>query len=310
MKKQKMMGWGAMNFREGCEAYLFHCRQRNLREATIKHYRQSYAQFYKCIDPEMPLKDFDVAVYEGYVRFLLDRLNNDVSVNSYLRDLITTLHYLMDEGYMRRFKMRSVKADKQAVDTYTDEELQTLLRKPDTKNCRYVEYQCWVMTNLLFSTGIRQRSMMNLTIRDVDLDNQMLHVRVTKNRKPLLIPLNGTMCSILREYFIHRKAQGDDEPLFTNVYGQPLVKSTCYGMLYTYNKSRGVGTTGIHRYRHTFAKQWILSGGNVVALSRILGHSNLSITQNYVNLLVSDLARQVEEVDLLGRFAGKRYRKM
>jgi integrase/recombinase XerD len=206
--------------------------------------------------------------------------------------------------------MKSIRVDKQAVDTYTDEELHTLLRKPDTKTCHYVEYQCWVMTNLLFSTGIRQRSMMNLTVRDVDLANQMLNVRVTKNRKPLLIPLNATMCDILREYFVHREAKSDDDLLFTNVYGQPLVRSTCYGMLYAYNKGRGVATTGIHRYRHTFAKQWILGGGNVVALSRMLGHSNLSITQNYVNLLVSDLAKQVEEVNLLDRFAGKRQRKL
>ena len=310
MKTKKVMGTSAMTFHAGCEAYLLNCRQRNLREATIKHYQQSYTQFYKQIAPDMPLKDFDVKVYEGYVRFLLDKLDNDVSVNSYLRDLITTLHFLMDEGHVRRFKMKSIRVDKQAVDTYTDEELQTLLRKPDTKTCRYVEYQCWVMTNLLFSTGIRQRSMMNLTIRDVDLDNRILNVRVTKNRKPLLIPLNVTMCSILREYFVHREAKHDDELLFTNVYGQPLQRSTCYGMLYAYNKGRGVATTGIHRYRHTFAKQWILSGGNVVALSRMLGHSNLNITQNYVNLLVSDLAKQVEEVNLLDRFAGKQHRKL
>ena len=73
-------------------------------------------------------------------------------------------------------------------------------------------------------------------------------------------------------------------------------------MLYDYNKSRGVETTGIHRYRHTFAKQWMLSGGNVVALSRLLGHSNLSITQNYINLLVSDLSEQVNEINLLDKF--------
>ena len=166
------------------------------------------------------------------------------------------------------------------------------------------------MTNLLFSTGIRQRSMINLTIRDVDLGNQTLNVRVTKTRRPLLIPLNGTMCSILREYFIHRKAQSDDEMLFTNVYGQPLVKSTCYGMLYAYNKGRVVETTGIHRYRHTFAKQWILHGGNVVSLSKILGHSNLSITQNYINLLVSDLAKQVDEIRLLDYFWERKHKKL
>ena len=310
MKKQKMMGADVMTFREGCEAYLLNCRQRNLREGTINHYRQSYTQFYKHIDPEMPLRDFTVKVYDGYVRYLLERLDNDVSINSYLRDLITTLRFLMAEGHVKPFKMKSIKVDKQAVDTYTDEELQILLKKPDTRTCRYVEYQCWVMTNLLFSTGIRQRSLMNLTIRDVDLNNQMLNVRVTKNRKPLLIPLNVTMCGIFREYFTYREAKNDEELLFTNVYGQPLVRSTCYGMLYAYNKGRGVATTGIHRYRHTFAKQWILSGGNVVALSRMLGHSNLSITQNYVNLLVSDLAKQVEEVNLLDRFAGKKHRKL
>ena len=41
----------------------------------------------------------------------------------------------------------------------------------------------------------------------------------------------------------------------------------------------------------------------MVSLSKILGHSRLNIIQRYVNLLVSDLAKQVEEVDLLGRFA-------
>jgi len=98
--------------------------------------------------------------------------------------------------------------------------------------------------------------------------------------------------------------------LFCNVFGQQLVKSTCYNMLYTYNKNRGVETTGIHRYRHTFAKQWILNGGNVVSLSRLLGHSSLNITQNYINLLVSDVAKQVQEINLLDKFAVKKHIRM
>ena len=81
-------------------------------------------------------------------------------------------------------------------------------------------------------------------------------------------------------------------------------------MMAAYNKSRGIETTGIHRYRHTFAKQWVLNGGSVVSLSKILGHSNLSITENYLNLLVTDLAKQVEEVNLLDRFAKKKQIRM
>jgi integrase/recombinase XerD len=83
------------------------------------------------------------------------------------------------------------------------------------------------------------------------------------------------------------------------VFGYQLVKSTSYHMLYEYNKRRGIKTTGIHRYRHTFAKQWILNGGDVVSLSKILGHSSLEITQNYINLLVCDLSKQVDTINLL-----------
>jgi integrase/recombinase XerD len=78
-------------------------------------------------------------------------------------------------------------------------------------------------------------------------------------------------------------------------------------MLYEYNKRRGVETTGIHRYRHTFAKQWITSGGNVVSLSKLLGHSSLDITQNYINLLVSDIAHQVDEFNVLDKFYGRKH---
>ena len=74
-------------------------------------------------------------------------------------------------------------------------------------------------------------------------------------------------------------------------------------MLQRYQKARGVETMGVHRYRHTFAKHWILNGGNVVTLSKLLGHSSLNITQHYINLVTTDLTKQVEEINLLDKFS-------
>ena len=76
-------------------------------------------------------------------------------------------------------------------------------------------------------------------------------------------------------------------------------------MLYLYNKGRGVERTGIHRDRHTFAKQRFLNGGNIVTLSKLMGHSSLEITQNYTNLLVSDLGKEVKALNLLDKFSTK-----
>ena len=88
MKKLKMVKGIALTFEEGCNKYLENCRQRNLRQGTINHYKQSYKQFYKYFDPEMPVDDIDANVYKDYVLHLKANLSNDVSINSYLRDFI------------------------------------------------------------------------------------------------------------------------------------------------------------------------------------------------------------------------------
>ena len=310
MRKLRMLPLNSITFEEGCNKYLDNCRQRNLREGTINHYRQSYNQFYKFIDPDMPIEQFDLDLYNSYVLYLRGMLDNDVSINAYLRDMITTLHFLMREGYLETFKMKAIKTDQSHIETYTDDELETLLQKPNIKRCRFIEYECWVMTNTLFATGIRQRSLIHLKVNDIDFDNRLLYVRVTKNRKTLIVPLNITMANILKEFLQFRQHKNNDDWLFCNVYGSQLTKGTCYHMLYYYNKRRGVETTGIHRYRHTLAKQWIINGGNVVTLSKLLGHSSLNITQNYINLLVSDLGKQVEEINLLDKFNTKKRIKM
>ena len=309
MQRLKMKIYN-LTFGECCELYIQDCKARNLRAATISHYRSSYKQIYKYFSPDMPIDELTIDKYNSYVIYLKEHLSNDVSINAYLRDLITTLHYLMDNEYMPTFKMQSIKIDKAAKETYTDAELKLLLKKPNINKCTFIEFEAWVITCLLFSTGIRQHSLIELKVKDIDFDNLILNVRVTKTRKPLLIPLNVSMINILKSFLVHRQFIDIDDWLFCNVYGKKLTKSTSYHMLYEHNHRQGVTTTGLHRYRHTFAKQWILNGGSVVTLSKLLGHSNLNTTQNYINLLVSDISKQVEQIDLLNQIADKKYIKM
>ena len=91
MKKLKMVKGTELTFEVGCEKYLENCRQRNRREGTINHYKQSYKQFYKFFKSDMPVEKIDAKMYKDYVLHLKANLSNDASINSYLRDLITTL---------------------------------------------------------------------------------------------------------------------------------------------------------------------------------------------------------------------------
>lgn len=302
MGKIKMVIADNKTFSQGCEEYLDNCKARNLREGTLKHYKDSSRQIMKYVNGDMLIKDMSHKTVDQFVREM--RANpeiNDMSLFTYSRDLKTLMYFFMKCGYLRNFKIQLAKADKQPIETYTDAELRELLKKPNLKHCFFTEYKSWVIVNFLLSTGVRQNSLVNIKIKDVDFENSIVHVNVTKNRKPLMIPLNHDIVKILQEYLRYRGGEKEDY-LFCNAFGKQLVKSTLYHQMYEYNKSRGVEKTGLHRYRHTFAKKWVMMGGNVVTLQKILSHSSLQITQNYLNILVCDIQKEVEEFNILREF--------
>ncbi len=302
MGRIKMLSNNEITLREGYTEYLLDCKARNLRDGTIRHYTDSFRQISKYIDENTFVSQITKTDFDKFIIDLRDNPNiNDMSLYSYSRDFKTLLYFFMKKGFMPTYKISIPKSDKQPIETYTDKELSILLKKPNVNKCSFTEYKTWVMTNFLLSSGVRQNSLINIKIKDVDFEAEVVRIDTTKNRKPLIIPLNEDILAILKEYLKYRKGN-DEDYLFCNAYGDKLVKSTLYHIFYEYNKRRGVEKTGIHRYRHTFAKKWVMLGGNVVSLQKILGHSSLAITQNYLNLLVSDLKKDVDKTNILREF--------
>lgn len=289
-------------FKDGCEEYLLDCKARNLREGTLKHYTDVMKQLYKYIPEETPIAGMNADTFKKFIVKMGKRKDiNSQSLNTYARDLKTIMYFFMRQEYIPTVKLNIPRVDKTPIETYTDSELQKLLKKPDIKNCTFTEYKMWVMTNFLLSTGVRQKSLLNLKIKDLDFDSEFINITHTKNRKALIIPMNSDIKRILLEYLKYRGG-GQDDYLFCNIYGKQLAKSTMIHTLMEYNRNRGVERTGTHRYRHTFAKKWVMMNGNLVTLQKVLGHSSLQMTQNYINLLVSDMKKDIEEFNILREF--------
>lgn len=289
-------------FKEGCEDYLLDCKARNLREGTLKHYTDVMKQLYKFIPEDTPIEKMNANTFKKFIIQMGERPEiNSQSLNTYARDLKTLMYFFMRQEYIPKVKLDVPKVDKTPIETYTDSELQILLKKPNLKKCSFTEYKMWVMTNFLLSTGVRQKSLLNIKIRDLDFDSEFINITHTKNRKALIIPMNSDIKKILLEYLRYRGGEADDY-LFCNIYGKQLAKSTMIHTLLEYNRARGVEKAGTHRYRHTFAKKWVLMNGNIVTLQKILGHSSLQMTQNYINLLVSDMKKDIEEFNILREF--------
>ena len=134
MRKKLGLKTAPITLKEGCEKHCESCKQRNLRDATIKHYRESYKIFYRYYGEDMPLSQMTQSKYNEFSAYLRTITNSDISIRNYQRNLITVLLFLMREGYLSEFKMQTVKADRNSVETYTDDEMQILLKKPNIKN--------------------------------------------------------------------------------------------------------------------------------------------------------------------------------
>jgi integrase/recombinase XerD len=290
-------------FKDGFEEFILNCRSRNLRQGTITHYTDAYKQIIKYFDENTLLSDINLKVFQEFILKVKSKKDiNSQTLYTYSRDFKAIINFFIRQGYTNKFKITLPKFDIHPIQTYSDEELQKLLKRPDMKKCEFTEYRNYVITAFFLSTGIRLTSLINIKIKDVNLSENIVNIMHTKNRKALIIPLNSEIMIILKEYLSYRQYVDKEDYLFCTVYGQQLNKSSITQALSAYNKSRGVEHTGIHKLRHTFAKKWVLAGSSIVSLRMILGHANLEITQNYINMLVSDLKKDVNDYNILQEF--------
>ena len=146
---------------------------RNLSQESIDYYEKCYWYFTDFYAAELPCSDITKDVCLGYIQYLRQTRPNlkDVTLNTYLRGVRALVYYGMELGYLPRFKLELVKADKELKETYTDEELALLLKKPDIAKCGFTEYRNWVVVNYLLATG--NRLLINISIISAIYTNAM-----------------------------------------------------------------------------------------------------------------------------------------
>ena len=107
--------------------------------------------------------------------------------------------------------------------------------------------------SVLKSSDCRSATVRHIQNKDVDFGSMTVVIRHNKNGRIQKIPLCNLMASILKEYMKIRGGNPDSY-LFFNTYGEMLTEDALRHAIRRYNQSRGVDSTSIHKFRHTFAR--------------------------------------------------------
>lgn len=304
MNKITMSKKNNLTIEDAFALFIRKCKINNLTENSINSYVSKITHFYEFVDKNSPVNTITSEIVDSYILYLRNETEaNDITINSYLRALRAFAYYCMECNYISKFKIQLPKAEKKIKETYTDQDLKKLLEKPNMNTCTFSTYKTWVFENYLLGTGNRISSALNLRIGDVDFENDLITLRRTKNRKQQIIPLSNTLAVILREYLEIRGGTEDDY-LFCNEYGQKASERSYQQLVSRYNIKRNVNVTSCHSFRHTFAKKAILNGIDPFRLQRLLGHSDLTVTKEYIEMFGNDLKIDFDKfnpLDNLGR---------
>ncbi len=270
---------------EAFKDFILDGRIRNLSERTEEFYQFTWDCFRKEMPQVKTMNQINLKVFNQYVLKLRKMDIAPVTVNNRMRGVRTFFNYLINNGYIEPFKITIKKAQKPLKETYSDEELQILLEKPTKPELdnSFALYRDWVIVNYLISTGNRASTIVNLKVKDVDLASGYVKLNHTKNKKQQIIPLPDQTVKILNEYIRHFNPK-NDMWLFPSIYGTRLTVNGLSNNIAKYNKKRGIEKRGVHLFRHTFAKMWIMNGGDIFTLKNMMGHSSIEILQEYVQL--------------------------
>jgi len=239
----------------------------NLSEASIKDYTvaaELFLEFYGENKLASRITDKTITDYLAYLRKrpnkkMENELLGERTIATYINNLRVILYFFMEKGYMERFPITLPKADKIVRSTYTQDEIEKLLVKPNVKTCNFSEYRNWVIINYLLGTANRISTVVNLKIRDLDFEAEEIVLRIVKNKKPYIIPMDKRLKKILIEYLTYRKGEPDDYLFCNEKTGKQLSVSGLQTAIFIYNKRRGVNRTACHVFRNYFAKHYLLN---------------------------------------------------
>ncbi len=151
-----------------------------------------------------------------------------------------------------------------------------------------------VMTEVLYSTGIRRAELCQLSLFDIDANRGVLHVRRGKGGKGRMVPIGERALAWVRRYVDTVRPQFVSDPretaLFVNERGAPVNAPGLGDRVDQAKRRAGITKRGAcHLFRHTAATLMLEHGADLRYIQEMLGHALIGTTQIYTHVSIGKL---------------------
>lgn len=293
-----------ITFSEALDGYLLFAEPR-LSPHTLADYFNTFRKFQDYLGSDVPLVDITVEHIAEFIR----------SYNFLKKKTLSNYHVglcaLWTWAYQQKIVTVKVpqeytppRPDVMVIEPYSETDIKAMISgcekaKPYKSGTRDMEVdlpegqrlRCTLI--LLLDTGIRVSEFCNLKVKDIDLKNRYIKV-LGKGRKERQIPISHRTSMLLWQYFRSKSSEAElsiNSPAFATANGRPMRKENLLISVKRLGAKVGVQNPTIHRFRHTFAINFLRNGGDIYTLQRILGHSTLDMVKRYLSIAQVDVQK-------------------
>lgn len=272
--------------------YQYELQIQNLSKHTIKSYMSVLNNLFIVLEKDniTNIEEIGDIHIKQYILFMKNKCMKESSINTNLKVILTFFNYCLEEGYINKVpRCKKMKEPKNLIEIFTDDEINKLFNYYSYNNFLEARNKCIIA--ILLDCGIRCNELCKIKTIDVRETSVLI---CGKGNKERLVPISPMLKKIMIKYerirnnYMSRRMITSDSYFpsragkqLTNESVQRMIKSTCRACDIKESISHP------HSFRHTCATKMLMNGLDIYLVSKILGHSSLSITKRY--LQISDI---------------------
>ncbi len=235
----------------------------------------------------------DAQKITDYLKHLQDMGKKTSTISRSLASIRSFYQYLVRVKKIKHDpteNIQSPKVEKRVPCVLTSEEVENLLSQPKDVDLKGTRDKA--MLEVAYATGMRVTEIISLNVDDVNIEQGFITCSsATKQRN---IPLGSISIAALNEYIKEARPimikDENEKALFVNVNGKRLTRQGFWKIVKFYKEQAHI-TKDItpHVLRHSFATHLLQNGADLKAIQTMLGHSDISSTQVYMQFQDSGL---------------------
>lgn len=210
------------------------------------------------------------------------------TVQSYVRAVKRFFSWLVENNYLAPSQNPAAKLKRYAVRRGAPKELSDADLSALVNGAHHSKYpeRDYALILFLADTGCRVGGLVGVRLEDIDFQNERVLV-TEKGRKTRYAFLSQPTIRAIEEWLKVRKSS--TEYVFVNRNGRQFTVSGINQAVESVAKAAGVsGRHNPHSFRHRFAKKFLMAGGDLASLSRLMGHGDVGVTASYYTVFLTD----------------------